>query len=172
MVRLTFHVESTRGDDKMPKNWMDDLFQEKERRRRERADERQAEMLQINKLVALSRPIWEQIKNRLLDTVEAFNARVESGNKITTVTSTTEFSIQFKSERGVQPFVVTFTPVAGTINCYVPFSRRAALSWLTVTVKEDGSYAIQRHLLNGKKEDVRIEQIDEIILKDYFASYL
>jgi hypothetical protein len=152
---------------------MDDLFKQSESRTQKDSEKRQHDIIEWNKVVALSRPIWERIKRKLVDRVEAFNARVPEGNKITIVPSSQEFSMEFKHQRAVRSFMVVFTPVAGTITCYVPFTKsRGNETWLSVKVTDDGGFSIQNNLPDGKQENVDIEEIDEVILKEYLASYL
>lgn len=155
----------------MPNDWMDDLFRKSETRQSEAAERRQQEIIHWNKLMALSEPIWKQIEKKLRDRIEAFNARVQPGNKISILPPPRDYAMQFKNERATHAFVVTFTPVAGTITYGVPFTTIENTGWLTVKVSE-APYVIERNLPDATKEQVPIEAIDEVILKDYLASYL
>lgn len=156
----------------MQNDWMDHLFQQSQARQNEAADKRQEEIIYWNKLVALSEPIWKQIEEKLRNRIAAFNARAKPKNKISILPPPRDYAMQFKKEGQTHTFVVTFIPGAGVINYGAPFPTAKNMGWLTVKVSEETPYLIERNLPDGKKEQVPIEAVDEVILKDYLASCL
>ena len=154
----------------MSKDWMDELFDQKETEKQEATDKRKQELMRAHKLVELSKPIWADIETRIKDRISAFNLKVRPENQVRFLPHSGEFSLQLQHKGAKNLFIVSFTPTAGVLSYGMRLrSGERIQGWLSVKVDEQSRYTVEKAATG---EEVHIEEIDEIILKDYLAALI
>lgn len=168
--RIVFVVVSKEGAQQMSKDWMDALFDQKEAEEQQATDKRKQELVRARKLVELARPIWADIETRLKDRINAFNLKVRPDSQVRVLPHSGEFSLQLQHRRAKNLFVISFTPDVGVLSYGMRLrSGERMQGWLSVKIDEHSHYTVEK-AATGEK--VEIEEIDEVILKDYLVALI
>lgn len=156
----------------MAQDWMDDLIRQDDQRRSEASEKRQQQLIRHKALTEVAVPIWQQLEERLLNRVDAFNARRGPRGSIRVLPKSDDFMLKLKCRGMHYAFVVRFAPEAGAITYGAEHISGGKLGWLTVKADGEAPYAVEINLPGGETERLPIETLDEVVLKDLFEQIL
>ena len=150
----------------MAGDWLEELLAKRDVELQETSEKREQQLMDAKRLVAISRPVWVNIKKRLVDRIEQFNRKMPPQDQIAVVEGTAEFTLQLEHKGSIHGFIVSFTPAAGVINYGIPSGQD---KWLSIKIDENSNPAIKE---NPTGRIVKFDEVDEVILRDYLSSFL